>query len=118
MWMQMGGSKSRRTNEKKMNSRVFCFYLSVICLINVFLSFFTSYPFPGLLSACDGGTDFLAYAWLLQQNGGAIADEVSYGDYLNQNGFCHYAVNDGLVTNPWNKQPVAQGAQIKVCARI
>jgi hypothetical protein len=67
-----------------------------------------------ILSACGGGTDFLAYAWLLQQNGGSIADEVSYGDYLNQNGFCHYAVNDGLVTNPWNKQPVAQGAKIKV----
>ncbi len=83
---------------------------------SIFLCIISLSPHP-LFPACDGGTDFLAYAWLLQQNGGAIADEVSYGDYLNQNGFCHYAVNDGLVTNPWNKQAVAQGAQIKVCAR-
>jgi hypothetical protein len=38
-------------------------------------------------NACGGGTDFLAYAWLLQQNGGNISSADDYGLYMNQDGY-------------------------------
>jgi C1A family cysteine protease len=71
-------------------------------------------------NACGGGSDYLAYAWILQQNSGSIADAESYGQYLNQDGFCHYAVNDKTAgtTNPFTHEPVQQGAKITGCQHV
>lgn len=69
-------------------------------------------------AACGGGQDFLGFAWLLQQNGGSLASDDSYGGYLNQNGFCHYSLKDKLTTNPFNGQPVVEGAKIAKCFHV
>ena len=62
-------------------------------------------------NACDGGLDYLAFAWMLEKNNGQIATAESYGGYLNQDGFCHFgpvADQDGgmkmVDTNPWTHQ--------------
>lgn len=71
-------------------------------------------------NACGGGTDYLAYSWILQENSGQIASAASYGEYLNQNGFCHFAVNDAAMTNknPFTDQPVTAGATITGCVHV
>jgi len=40
--------------------------------------------------ACNGGEDSRSYRWLLQNTGGAISTEASYGPYLNAAGWCHW----------------------------
>ena len=69
-------------------------------------------------NGCGGGQDVGGYAWLLQKNNGLLASDSSYGGYLNQNGFCHFAVNDGLTTNPFSGESVAAGANITACHHV
>jgi hypothetical protein len=40
--------------------------------------------------ACNGGEDTRSYRWLLENTGGAISTEASYGPYLNAAGWCHW----------------------------
>lgn len=44
-------------------------------------------------NGCDGGEDFRAYDWIMKHGG--LATEDSYGQYLQNNGYCHY--NDSSV---------------------
>lgn len=76
-------------------------------------------------NACDGGLDYLAYAWMLEQNQGKIATADSYGEYRNQDGFCHYgpiADQDGKMKmnnkNPWTGENVTAGATIGACFHV
>ena len=39
-------------------------------------------------NACEGGEDFRAYQWIMKHGG--IATEESYGQYLQQDGYCHF----------------------------
>lgn len=39
-------------------------------------------------NGCDGGEDFRAYQWMMKVGG--IPTEESYGNYLGQDGYCHY----------------------------
>lgn len=66
--------------------------------------------------ACNGGNDYVAFWWLLTENGGSVATDASYGGYLNQNSFCHY--NNNSRTNPVTGKPVEEGARIKSCMHI
>lgn len=70
--------------------------------------------------ACNGGTDYLAYAWLLSFNKGQVASAESYGAYLGQDGFCHFNLdNPGIQNlNPRNGQKVVAGAIIKGCTHV
>lgn len=54
----------------------------------------------------------------MQQNNGSIATDASYGGYLNQNGFCHYSLKDGLTTSPFNNEQVQEGARITSCSHV
>ena len=42
-------------------------------------------------NACDGGLDSNAYDWMLDVNGGKVAEANSYGSYKNADGYCHSA---------------------------
>ena len=44
--------------------------------------------------ACDGGTDYTAYGWLMLKNDGQVASAADYGSDMNQNGFCHFLNNE------------------------
>lgn len=39
-------------------------------------------------NGCEGGEDFRAYDWIIKHGGIAAAD--SYGQYLQQDGYCHF----------------------------
>jgi hypothetical protein len=39
-------------------------------------------------NGCDGGEDTRAYDWIIKHGG--IATEESYGQYLQQDGYCHF----------------------------
>lgn len=39
-------------------------------------------------NGCEGGEDFRAYDWIIKHGG--IASEASYGQYLQQDGYCHF----------------------------
>lgn len=38
---------------------------------------------------CDGGNDYKAFSWLMQENKGKFQPTSKYGPYLSQDGFCH-----------------------------
>lgn len=40
-------------------------------------------------NGCDGGEDFRSYEWIIKHGG--IATEESYGQYLQQDGYCHFS---------------------------
>jgi C1A family cysteine protease len=40
-------------------------------------------------NGCEGGEDYRAYDWIIKHGG--IALESSYGQYLQQDGYCHFA---------------------------
>lgn len=39
-------------------------------------------------NGCEGGEDYRAYNWIIKHGGIALAD--SYGQYLQQDGYCHF----------------------------
>jgi len=67
---------------------------------------------------CGGGNDFTAYGWLLINNDGKVADS-SYGNYMNQNGFCHFdfGVNPPVSSDNHGNQ-VNTGATIASCTHV
>lgn len=68
--------------------------------------------------ACGGGTDYLGYRWLLDHNDGKWAEAESYGGYRNQDGFCHYAIDKNMTTNPWTGDEVEAGTQLVSCTHV
>jgi hypothetical protein len=46
---------------------------------------------------CDGGNDFSAFSWLMQENGGKFQPESVYGTYISQDGFCHLKDIDNAI---------------------
>lgn len=75
--------------------------------------------------ACDGGTDYTAYGWLMLKNDGQVASAADYGTDMNQNGFCHFSLNNmdqgvknPLDTNPITGKKVTGSAQIESCYHV
>ena len=75
--------------------------------------------------ACDGGTDYTAYGWLMLKNDGQVASAADYGSDMNQNGFCHFSLNNEdqgvknpLVTNPLTGKTVHGSATIESCFHV
>ena len=74
--------------------------------------------------ACDGGTDYTAYGWLMLKNDGQVASAADYGNDMNQNGFCHFSLNEDqgvknpLVTNPLTGEKVHGSATIESCFHV
>jgi hypothetical protein len=68
--------------------------------------------------ACGGGEDFLGYEWLMQHNDGQWASDESYGGYLNQDGFCHFARDVNKTENPWTGKPVEAGTTLESCTMV
>jgi len=46
---------------------------------------------------CDGGNDYKALSWLIEENKGKFQSDREYGPYISQDGFCH--INKG--EQPW-----------------
>jgi len=76
-------------------------------------------------NACAGGMDYAAYGWLLLKNDGQVASAADYGPDMNQNGFCHFAINNEdqgvknpLVTNPRTGKTVKASATIDSCFHV
>lgn len=69
---------------------------------------------------CGGGVDYQAYAWMMQQNNRQIANEATYGKYLNVNGMCHFAQNTSppQTVNSLTGQKVVAGATLKACMHV
>lgn len=68
-------------------------------------------------AGCLGGEGFLAYEWLLDHNNGSWALLESY-PYMNQNGYCHAAIDDGKTTNPATGEPIKWGTQLVGCTHV
>ena len=75
--------------------------------------------------ACAGGMDYAAYGWLLLKNDGQVASAADYGADMNQNGFCHFAINNEdqgvknpLVVNPLTGKTVTASATIESCFHV
>lgn len=70
--------------------------------------------------ACQGGIDFQVASYLLLENNGLVAEDTSYGHFMNANSFCHYAVNDKSIAdiNPWTKEPVKPFTKMTACEHI
>ena len=68
-------------------------------------------------NACDGGLDYMGASWMLTNNNGSIATAESYGNYLNQDGFCHYDLSRGDELSG-SDRGVQEGARIKSCTHI
>ena len=56
-------------------------------LVNNYLLFY-SFFFFNIKISLSSGEDFRAYQWVMKHGG--IATEDSYGQYLQQDGYCHY----------------------------
>jgi len=69
-------------------------------------------------NGCDGGNDFNAFSWMLNENNGSIATEESYGGYMNQDGFCRFWQARNLTHNPITNSTVKAGASISSCWKV
>jgi len=65
-------------------------------------------------NACNGGTDYTGFSWVIRENLGFWPSDNSYGRYLNEDGWCHYAIKKNL-TNTSDNVPVKPSARLVSC---